>query len=224
MVGQSQRKVDGGRIPGIAEITNCVEIIMRFTGSNSKTGSVRTFGSHEGSFVASQAMANQLFNALKAHWNTRLSTMLNAISFINLSVRDMTIATNPEWISDTPAQVIPASGTSMPNDVSLVLTAATRERGRGANGRMYFWGWSTLADAGLGQATQAAQDGLTGFGSDIMLELNAVALNACVGKPHRQEYIGLTGAHHDERPAHIAQVIAYACRDKEWDTQRRRGM
>jgi hypothetical protein len=223
MVGQSQRKVDGGRIAGIAEIQNAIEVIMRFTAVNGKTGSIRTYGQNEGAFVSSQAMANQLYNAISGHWTTRFNALMHTITFLNLSVRDMTVSTNPEWVSNVAPVSIGGTSSAMPPDVSLVLTAQCNERGRGANGRLYVFGWNVTADQGNGQATTAAQTALTGFGSDLMLELNAVALSAAVAKPQRQEYIGLTGASHAARNAHLAQVVAYSCRDLEWDTQRRRG-
>jgi hypothetical protein len=224
MVGQSTRKVDGGRIPGIAEIQNGIEIIMKFTAVNGKTGSIRTYGQNEGAFVPSVAMANQLYTAIGNHWATRFATWMHQIEFLSLSVRDMTSHLNPEWVSTQPALTIGAVASALPPDVALVLTAQCNERGRGANGRLYVFGWNTTADQGNGQAADGARIALTGWGSDIMLELNNVALSAAVAKPKRQEYIGLTGALHEARDAHLAQVVAYSCRDLEWDTQRRRGM
>jgi hypothetical protein len=224
MPGQSTRKVDGGRIPGIAEIQNCIEIVMRFTAVNLKQGSVRTYGQNEGAFIPSAAMANQLFLAISNHWLADLGQYMYSISFDNLSVRDMTSSINPAWVSTVPAVQSNGTPSALPPDVALVLTANQSERHRGANGRLYMFGWNTVADGGNGQASTNAKNALTLFGTHLLQELNAVALSAAVAKPARQEYIGLDGALHPQRNAHMSQVLSYSCRDAEWDTQRRRGL
>jgi hypothetical protein len=222
---QSQRKIDGGRIPGSAEITNCIEIRMIFTLANGKQASVRTHGISEGTFVSSSAMANQLFTAISGHWVQRLAPHLNpTIVFTALGVRDMSLKTNPEFLSSLPAVPSTGTGDAMPQDVALVLTAEGLERGRGAKGRLYMPGWSENANAGGGIASASCVSALTAFGTDLRQDLNAVALTAAIAKPARNEYIGLTGAHHDARAAHATQVTAYICQNGEWDTQRRRGL
>jgi len=220
----SQRKKDGGRIPGSAEITNCVEVKMIFTLANGKQASVRTYGTHEGTFVASTAIANQLFTPIANAWVTRLNPYLNpTVTFTALSVRDMTSSTNAEYRSTLPAVPSTGTGDAMPQDVALVLTAEGLERGRGAKGRLYMPGWSESANAGGGIASAAVVSALTNFGTDLRTQLNAVALTSAIAKPARAQYQGLTGAIHDARPAHATQVTAYVCQNGEWDTQRRRG-
>jgi len=221
----SQRKVDGGHIPGPFTIPNCIEVRFFFTLPNQKTCSTRCFGSNAGAFVPSAAIANQLFDAIKAHWTTRLAGLMSQNThFTALSVRDMTSSTNAEWRSTT-AQVSGAgTETPMPADANIVLTVECNERGRGAKGRMYFPGWTTLANAAGGTVAAAAQAGLNGFANDIRTELNAVALQWVVAKPARQAYTGLTGASHDARLAHMADSPSAVVQDLEWDTQRRRGL
>jgi len=199
---------------------------MLFTLANSKQASVRTFGKDNSlTFVASQAMANQLFTAISGHWVTRLGQyMHNDTQFFALTIRDMGDVTNPEFQSNLAAVSGSSANAALPQDVALVLTAEPNLRGRGAKGRLFFPGWATNAAAAPGQAIDAARVALNAFGADLMLELNAVALGAAIAKPARNAYIGLTNAQHPQRPASVVELNAYTCQDTEFDTQRRRGL
>lgn len=221
----SQRKLDGGRIPGPAAIQNCIHIRLFFQLPNQKVVSTAFYGQSQGSFNPSVAIANQLFDQIKANWTTRLAGLMSsATHFTGLSVRDMTSVTNAEFFSTT-AQVSGAgTDIAMPADAAAVLTVEGVERGRGSKGRMYFPGWTVLANAAGGQISATAQTSLNGFASDLRAAMNSVALQWCVAKPARQEYTGLTGALHPARSAHTADAPSCVVRDLEWDTQRRRGL
>src|SRR5262252_778824 len=187
MAGQSTRKTDGGRIAGPAEIPNGVQLKMFFQLMNGKTAHTSCFGQHQGTFVSSAAMANQLFDAIKGHWSNRFSNYIGTgVTFQALSVRDMTLSTNPEFRSTTAPITGGAAGNQLPQDVAIVLTAQCVERGRGSKGRLYLPGWSAATLGSNGQMAAAVQTAVTAFGSDLLLEMNAVALSASVAKPARQ--------------------------------------
>lgn len=225
MVGQSVRRVDGGRIPGPAAVPGVIEIKCVFLLSNGKLGSWNIHGQNVGSFVPSVVNANTIMQQLSTNWVTRFTNLMhNAVKWENCQVRDMTVPTNPVFVSNLTAVTMTGTGTTaMPSDVSLVLTEKANVRGRGASGRIYLPGWSTAADTGAGIISGPTQVAANGFGNDIMSVLNTEGLTPCVPKPARAEYIGLTGAHHNARSATFATILQIICQDLEWDTQRRRG-
>lgn len=225
MPGQSTRAVDGGRIPGSAEISGGVEIRLLFQLANQKVASVRTFGRNQGSFIASVPIANSLHTAIGTAWSNNLNPYINnSVIFLATTVRDMSLSTNPEFRSTANAVHTGTGATAMPQDAAIVLTAEANERGRGAKGRLYLVGWATTANTAGGQINDTARTAVNAFGLDLYNALVAQSLQPAVAKPARQEYIGLTGTSHNARPAHMADVSAYICQNNEWDTQRRRGL
>jgi len=224
MVGQSQRKVDGGRIPGAQAVPQCVEVRMWFTHPTTKIFTCTLHGRNSGSFNPSIATANNLYIAMEAAFHTRLNTyMAVGLRFDAITVRDMTDPTFPEFRSNAASTAEGAGPTALPADVSAVLTENLVSRGRGQKGRCYLAGWATSADTGTGQILAATQTALNQLGTDWMANMLAASLVTCVPKPARQEYIGLTGALHPARDAGTIDVSSLTCRDTEWDTQRRRG-
>jgi hypothetical protein len=225
VVGQSTKRVDGGKIGGPAEISGCVQIRFIFQMANQKHATWSLYGQNSGSFVPSVAVANSLFTSFTSSFTNHFGTLWNiSFQFLQLGVRDMTNKLNPEFLSSAAAVQIGSGSTAMPQDVALVLTANCSERGRGAKGRVYIVGWSTVADSGNGQASGAAVTAMNALNADIFSFLQAASLTPCVAKPARQEYLGITGTHHDARNAHVALVSSYRCQDNEFDTQRRRGL
>lgn len=227
MVAQSSRKVDGGRIPGsqAAVVQNCIQWKMFFLLANQKTAHCSFYGKSQGNFVSSAAAANSMFTALAGHLSARFGTQMNnQCKFEAVSVRDMSSATNPEFRSSLAATTPGTSAGAMPQDVSIVLTAQCVERGRGSKGRLYLPGWSNVTATATGAIDPTVVQAVTAFGGDLVAELNAVALGACIPKVARQEYTGLSGATHPARSAHIADVTGYVCQNNEFDTQRRRGL
>lgn len=227
MVAQSTRKVDGGRIPGPAagQVTNCIQWKMFFLLANQKTAHCSFYGKSQGSFVSSAAAANAMFTAISGHLASRFGTwMNNQCKFEAISVRDMSLSTNPEFRSSQTATTPGNSAGALPQDVCIVLTAQCVERGRGSKGRLYLPGWNNTATTTLGAIDPTLVSAVTAFGGDLVAELNAVALGACIPKVQRQEYTGLSGALHPARSAHIADVTGYVCQNNEFDTQRRRGL
>jgi hypothetical protein len=223
MVGQSTRKVDGGRIKEIPEINGCIEVRMRFI-SNTKVWVATIHGNGGGTYVPSTANADLLFTALATPWTTRLANFIHPnCSFMGVTVRDMTKRDNAEFDSTGAPHVGIATGDEMPADVTAVLTENIAKRGRGAKGRIYLSGWAENANAANGQMDPTVQTALNGLGTDWLAAMSAQGIPAVVAKPARQEYLGVTGTSHPARDAGMEPVTGYSCRDREWDTQRRRG-
>lgn len=197
---------------------------MWWTLPNQKIATSALHGRNSGSFVPSVATANSLNGALAGSMQSHIGAyMAQGFSFDAVSVRDMSDPTLAEFRSNNGGLAVGNLSPALPADVSAVLTGMTVTRGRGARGRIYISGWGSAADSGTGVIASVVQTALNALGVDWKANLLAASLVACVAKPHRQEYNGLSGALHPDRPATTVDVSAYLCRDTEWDTQRRRG-
>jgi hypothetical protein len=222
---QSTKKTDAGRIGGPAPVPLGVEMRLRFQLANQKIATCTLHAQNQGSFLASGTMANTLFDAFKTSWQSNLASLMASTTlFIGILLRQMDDPQSPEYASTTTQVAGSGGATAMPQDVALVLTEDLLARGRGAKGRIYVPGWSTVADAGTGQATTAARDALTAWGTGLSTAMQTNGILHAVAKPARREYIGTSGTVHAERQATTILCSAYICKNTEWDTQRRRGV
>jgi hypothetical protein len=225
MTGQSTRKVDGGRIPGPAAIPNGIEIRCIFRHVNAKIVSFTLHAQNDGTYITSVAAANALHQSIGAAWTAHLGyAIVNTVQFNSVVLRDMTFPELPEFTSSDPPILGTSVVTPLPDDVALVLTENGNARGRGSKGRIYVMGFAADQDQGGGVANDNLVVAMNAFGTQLMTALGVGGLSPAIAKPHRQEYIGLTGALHAERPAALTPVGSYTCRDNHWDTQRRRGL
>jgi len=219
----SQKAVDGGRIGGPQAVPSGIEIVIAFTLINNAIGHVTFNGRNLGSFVATVPMASTLFNEISAAFTTRVGSLTpTGCNMLAVQLRDMSDVTNPVLVSTSTAVAGTSASPGMPPEVALVLTENVVQRGRGAKGRIYWPCWATNADAGQGQATSAAQNNLQLLGSDIYTIISNHGLHPAVAKVHRQQYQGVTGTIHPDRPAAAIDVTSYTVRNPVWDTQRRR--
>lgn len=223
-IATSVRAKDGGLIPGPANVPNVIEFKQRFTLANAKVAHV-VFHAHYTTAPSNiQTLVDGMFISTKSAFTTNLASFMpTTVSYSGLGARDMTSFQNAEF----EAVGAPAAGTgtedALPEDVAAVLTENVTVRGRGVKGRMYIPGWSELANGAPGQMSAGVQAALNAYGTALTNAITAQNLTPCVAKPARQEYIGLTGTHHNARTATFAPITSFVCKDLEWDTQRRRG-
>jgi hypothetical protein len=223
MPPHSVKKLDAGRIPGPAAVPGTIEIVCDFQLTPTRQARIALNGRNLGTFTPSVASANGLLTSLGSAWESNLGLyMATTTIFGAVIVRDMTLVTNPAFLSSGSGPVGTSASVALPFGVALVLTENIIQRGRGAKGRMYLPGWASNADASGGVAIPAVQTAMNAMGIAWINALTAAGMTACVAKPARQEYIGFTGAHHPARAAAPVDVTAYTCRDVVWDQQRRR--
>lgn len=223
---QSSKRVDAGRIKGAADIPQVIEIRFQVALPNSKL----SFGAFHGYYTtvpaSLQTLANSLFSSISSAWSSNLGLYMTAgppaTTFQFVYVRDMTSHLNPVFTSTGAAVLGTSASPAMPPGAAIVLTENIASRGKGLKGRVYLGGWSTNADAGGGQIAGVVQTAVTAFGTAVLNAINGQNLLPCVAQPHRQQYTGITGTVHADRPANHVQVNSYVCRDVIWDSQRRR--
>jgi hypothetical protein len=219
----STKKTDGGHIKGAAAVPNVIEFKTQVQLPNSKI----TFWTVHGFYTTVppnlQTVANGYLSAVTTSWNAQLAPLLATTTFLQgCQVRDMTNVNNPVIVATQTNQPGTSASPAMPPGAAIVLTEIIAARGRGLKGRIYLGGWATNADAGGGVIATATQTALNNFGTALLAAINGQSLTACVAQVHRQQYQGVTGTVHGDRPASHVNVTGYILRDLIWDSQRRR--
>jgi len=220
---QSTKKVDGGRIGGPAVIPNCIEVIIPWTLANGRTGHSILHARNLGTFVPSVSSANTLQTAVVAAYQSNLLPFqATTVGHGNLSVRDMSAATNPIFVATSGGAAGTSASPAMPAQLALVLSAKAIQRGRGFNARYYIPGWATNADAGGGIAAPALVTALAAYATSLFNAFTASGLQPAVAHPHRQQYTGITGTVHPERQPTAVDLQAWVLKDNIFDTVRAR--
>src|SRR5262245_8748087 len=220
----SQKRIDGGRIPGAVEIPDCIEIVIFWTLANGRIGHTLLHGRSTGSFVPSATTAENIRASFGAQWAPNLALYSpSTTNFFQASVRDLTLKTTPAFLSTNAVTPGTSASPALPPQTALVLSSRTAQRGRGMNGRAYMPNWASNADAGNGQGIPALTAAMNAFGTGLINNtFLGQGLQAVVAHPHRQAYTGLAGAQHAERMASRVDVTNMVLRDLVWDTIRAR--
>ena len=221
----SQRRVDGGHIKGAANVPSVVEIRQIISTPDGVAASNTFHGFYTGAAPNIATVAAALFTSLSNAWVVNLGPhMDSATVFERVECRDMTDHTLPVFIgTGTPVAGGDATGT-LPGEMAAVLTENVNVRGKGAKGRVYLGGWGATANATGGVISAPTVAAINAYGTAVFNAITAQALTPCVAKVHRQQYISLTGATLQDRPAGHANVLTYTSRDNHWDSQRKRGL
>lgn len=228
-MAQSQKKVDGGRIGGPVVVPNVMNIRVVWVFNNSLPSRRLASMNFQG-FAAplpspTVAMANTILAGLAASVSGTggLHTYMPADTVLGqVALRDMSLATNPEFLSTSAGAAGTDVANKMPLDVALVLTERIAARGRGLNGRAFFGGFTVTASDVNGVAVAGLVTALNNFGTALNAQITGQGMVACVAQAARQAYTGVTGTQHPQRNAGHITVQSYTTRDNVFDTQRRR--
>jgi hypothetical protein len=224
MPPQSVKRKDAGHIGGPIVIPNCVQVRIIFTLSSGKQVFNVMHGQVLSAFAPTAAIANALMSSISSNLTSSglAALMPTTTSITAIDLRDLRTANQALVASNVAAAPGTSVSPSMPPQNSLVLTLRTALAGRANRGRVYWPGWATNADAGNGSATSAASTALFTLFSNWNSTWAAQGLTMCIGQPHRQHYLGVTGTDHPDRPATTTPLSTFVVRDLIWDTQRRR--
>lgn len=150
--------------------TNVAEVVLRYTQQGQQTVNTLYFLRDEAWTLVAM---NTLGEAIRDWYDELLSTIQNQTTRLDtITVTDLTTQTSPS-IDITEGLPITgtASGTPLPNNVTLAITFKTQQRGRSFRGRNYSVGMQTSYVSGNGalstyvEALEASYDELNG---DIM--------------------------------------------------------
>lgn len=219
----SQKRIDGGKIPGPATVPSVIEVKVQTQLPNNKLSYWVAHGHFTTPPSNMSTLAGALFTNIGSAWNTQLAAfMATTTIYQSVWIRDMSNPLNPVFQGTGTAIPGTSASPAMPVNAAIVMTEQINARGRGAKGRIFLGGWATNADAGQGLIAGTLQTAINNFGTSLASALNGQGLTPCVAQVHRQAYVGITGTTHNDRPAGFVAVNNYTCQNLIWDTQRRR--
>lgn len=224
MPGQSVKRVDGGQLGGKKVIPNCVEFRLTYLVTAGPVFFSVCHARIPAATAVNTALADNLATALNPFFTSSLlATFVPTTVRIGLNdVRDLRAPDLPL----IPTTVSLPAGTSaspaLPPEVSLVATLRTANAGRQNRGRVYVAGLAQNASVSAGVATDPARLAVQAYITGLRTACTSAGLTLAIGQVHRQEYTGITGTLHPDRPANVVDVTAVVCRDVRFDSQRRR--
>src|ERR1044072_632727 len=215
---------DPGRVAGQKVIPSCVEVRLRWTLPNSKTVYNVLHASRGGGFVASAALIDTVFQAVvaSAGWTSWKAKLNTTVSFAGMDLRDLRAANLPLAGSSAAASPGTGAGGALPPGDALCLTLRTAGAGRGFRGRVYLPGLDFSGLAAGGVLAAATNTAAISFLTAVQTAMTAQGMTLGLAQPHRQAYVGETGASHPDRPAAVVSVTSIEARNTVVDHQRRR--
>lgn len=175
------------------------------------------------SVTVNAALANTVFNSVKALWNTNLAASSPpGTSFVGVGLRDINTAGQAEVASDSASVVGTApTGEALPRQIAAVLTVRTARAGKMFRGRMYWGGFAEQANGADNHMTAGFKTSIDAFAAGFLTAANVGGLS--FGVAHRPTaFDEITGLPITPGLGFITPAISVTCRDNVWDTQRRR--
>lgn len=175
------------------------------------------------SVTVNQAMANAVFDSVKALWSTNLAPHCPiTTSFFAVGLRDINTAGNAQVFSNTAAVVGSAAvAEALPRQIAACLTVRTARAGKMFRGRMYWGGFAESANGADNHIATAAKTALDAFASGFLTAANVSGLT--FGVAHRPTaFDENTGLPISPGLGFITPASQVQCRDNVWDSQRRR--
>lgn len=189
-------------------IPTAVQVRLRWT-FNGIAGYNVLGGSVGGGFANSQAIANTLGTAVNGSFTSSGLAALCATttSLLGVGIRDIRVASQPEFQSAAAAVPGTGAGNPLPNEVAAVVTLRTALAGRRYRGRAYFSGFIVGENSAAGAIVAGLNTALVTFMTNVQTNMAASGITLAV--------LSRTGSL-------ATPVTLIQTRDTEWDTQRRR--
>lgn len=170
-----------------------------------------------GGIAITQALTNTIGTAVKAGFasSAQNAVISSAVTLVNVGLRDLRSANQPEFIDTGAAVAGTSGGDSLPQQISLCITLRTAQAGKMFRGRSYLCGYTEANNTG-GAGVSVAVPGVA-FVTAIKSALLASSLD--LGVIHRPTVAPLPVT-----AGFVTNVTAIVCRDSVWDTQRRRAI
>jgi hypothetical protein len=169
------------------------------------------------------ALADQIFNSLKALWATDMAPLVpTAGAFTGVRLRDLRQEGMPLVQSTTAAQFGTAAAADfLPRQIAACFTLRTARAGKKYRGRMFWGGFAESANGSDNHMTPAAKTAFDAFAVGFIGAYNVASLQLAVA--HRPTIFdpdtGIPAPPGEGFSTPVTQVV---CRDNVWDNQRRR--
>lgn len=156
-----------------------------------------------------QTLANLLDNAIKSRMSsTNLrSDLSTTVALRTVGIRDINVASQPEYLGVNAAQAGLAAGVLLPSNVAYCVTLRTALAGKRYRGRYYQWGFTVNANAAGGIPGGTIIADTVAFVNGINTDLVSNGLK-----------LGVIS----RRGLFITDVVTATNRNTGWSTQRRR--
>jgi len=216
-------------------VANAVQV--RLLGTATGQGVINVLhASKVGGSVIDQARANTVGAAIKSAWSARFATLMTVgASLVRVGLRDLTLASQPEFL-DTGAIVAgTATGDPLPAQVAACVTLRTALSGRSFRGRVYISGWDEVQNTASAVMATATSTAIVGFLNDVSTALSASALTLGVLSRPAYAYVDTrtwtlaagqtlveTTGRGTARTGEIHNVTLISSRDARWENMRRR--
>jgi len=214
-----------GYIPGSLVIPRTFAVRMRWTLANGvKASNVLHAIVPEGT-SPDVALANGLFDSIKADIAPLLSYMSTQTNLEGLSIRNLQSGSNVEVDSnpaDSPSVAGVGEGFALPEEVAIVVTLRSGQTGPAHRGRIYLPGWSTDALDVDGHIDPVLVGTLVTWGALLISNFTIHGMDLGIAHRGHAEYTNDKGKTVPAEAAGTDRVTTIVVTDNKFDSQRRR--
>src|SRR4029453_2524292 len=218
---------DPGHIAGPVVIPNACRIRINWNLGDGKVAHNICYAQWNGTPALTVALADSVKAALVngATWTALAAFINTATSLASVTLLDVRSATATE-VTSAAAATVGAGTAALPDEVAVVLTLRTANRGPSGRGRIYIPGFAQAAMQSGNVISPGAVTAVTNWGqSNLMPAASTTVGPLALGLPARSAYTSpTTGRIFPARAATTVIVTSTICRNNTWDSQRRRGL
>jgi hypothetical protein len=183
--------------------------------------------SHAAAASMTQAVADAISALIKTSFTNNLAAFIHpTVSLLRVETRNMDNQSDPWFVTSSAAPPGTGTGNPLPAATAFCVSLKTGLRGRSYNGRVYLWGFASVANDTNGGITTAASTGAVAFiqGIDTNMSTTQSRPMAIVSRwttpPGSPPNTPPT-----ERPVPLlTDVTSIVALDSRWDVQRRRAV
>lgn len=225
---QATSLTDPGYKPGAKIIPSCCLVRLNFSLTDGRIAHMVLHSQYNGTPALSAAVAQGLFATISTggSWTGLAAFLATTMTFTGVTVLDLRSVTGLSFDSTGAAVAGGATGqAALPDEVALVISMKTANRGPAARGRAYMPGWASSAVAAGGVVTGGAVTALNTWFAAVATAMGTAIGPLVLALPERNAYTSpATGRAFPHRDATTLLVTTTGVRDNHWDSQRRRGL
>ena len=182
---------------------------------------------HQAGATMNQATADAISALVKTSFTNNLAAFLHpTVSLLRVETRHMDSNSDPWYVTSSAAAPGTGTGNPLPAATAFVVSLKTGLRGRSFNGRVYLWGYASVANDTAGGITSAASTGSVAFIQGIDTNMSTTQSRPLAIVSRWSTPAGSPpGTPPTERPTPLlTDVTSIVALDSRWDVQRRRAV